>query len=52
MAGGKVVGAVLVGAADDADLIIQAVVQREPVSVLSELLLKGHWRKRSRALAA
>ncbi len=49
---GKVVGAVLVGAQDEADDIVQAVRQRAGVSTLGALLQRGTWRKRARPIAA
>ena len=52
VADGKLVGAVLVGASDDADEIIQAVRERAAVSTLGSLLQRGNWRRRSRAIAA
>jgi len=52
IAQGKVVGAVLVGSPDESDDIVQAVRERAGVSTLGALLQQGHWRKRTRALAA
>lgn len=52
VAQGKVVGAVLVGAQDECDEIVQAVRQRAAISTLGDLLQRGHWRKRTKALVA
>ena len=49
VADGKLVGAVLVGSADEADEVVRAVRERAAVSTLSALLQRGTWQRRAQA---